>query len=399
MFQSLVQRFFTLLCLWSLLGGSVVAETALEEAPVPAAQVEPEKSPLNVPAEDPEPTKISYKRSWLPLWVRSMLSWRPFAKKSHPLPQSRRLLPGLVGAPNGKIWWVIDQLKRKGNRLLSNRLILYGPPGNGKSTLARAIAEAAQWDFMSLSGANIVGSYLGEGAQKIKDAFESAAETYRTTGTGVVIFIDEIDAIARANINYEAAARAEHQVATQALWLCLDKYKNHPGIFFICATNHFDKLDRTFLDRFNTNTVEIGYPSVVSRREILVHYLALYNVQLDEAMIAELVEATDGFSIRSLEDFARDIRIAIEMYGADKVNTNTLWDIIAENKKKNSTIPTAKGFLHGFDRWIGRALNTTSFMLNVIHLGGYYNDWRAKSASGFDGGAVLPPASAERWAE
>jgi Holliday junction resolvasome RuvABC ATP-dependent DNA helicase subunit len=351
----------------------------LPEEPVTepvVSEPEPEPKPAPKPVA-PKPITIAHKKSWLPRIISRFLPWNLF--KAQPAPrQHAKKLKGLVGNHSEKIFWIIDQLKKNQTYLLSNRLILYGPPGNGKSTLARIIAVESKWEFMPISGASIVGSYLGEGAQKIDTYFETAAEKYRNTGRGVVIFIDEIDAIARANINYEAASRAEHQVATQALWLCLDRYKNHPGIFFVCATNHFDKLDRTFLDRFSTNTIEIGYPNAQTRKEVLSHYLKQYRIKLDASLLKELVANTDNLSIRSLEDLAKDIRIATEMDGADKVTSETIWDLLTETKKKDVN---QKKLLSSFSEpWVRRWLDYTGLFINCHNVYQIIAGWRAKQA-------------------
>lgn len=243
-------------------------------------------------------------------------------------------LDGLIGAYPPKIYWIIDQLKKEETPLLSNRLILYGPPGNGKSTLVRAMARKASCNILSLNGPSVVGSYLGEGAQKIRELFENGAKLYEKTKKKTVIFIDEIDAICRANINYEAPARAEHQVATQELWLALDKYKHHPGIFFICATNHFDKLDRTFLDRFNTNTIEIPNPDANARRNVLLHYLKKHNLSFDEKLLEGIIKKSEGLSVRTLEDLVQDVAIALLMYGPEHVTSDNVWELLRETKKK-----------------------------------------------------------------
>lgn len=279
-----------------------------------------------------EAFEIKNSQNFLPHWVTN---WFSNKKKNAPLTiNTEYQIEELIGAYPPKIYWIIDQLKKEDAPLLSNRLILYGPPGNGKSTLARSLARKAGCNILSLNGPSVVGSYLGEGAQKIRELFDNAAKLYEKTKKKTVVFIDEIDAICRANINYEAPARAEHQVATQELWLALDKYKFHPGIFFICATNHFDKLDRTFLDRFNTNTIEIQNPDAHARKNILLHYLKKHDLSFDEALLNALVKQSEGLSIRTLEDLVQDVRIALLMYGPTQVNSENVWELLRETKKK-----------------------------------------------------------------
>jgi AAA+ superfamily predicted ATPase len=279
-----------------------------------------------------EPFEIKNSTSLVPEFIST---WFAAKKKNPPLTiKSDYQIAELIGAYPPKIYWIIEQLQKEDSPYLSNRLILYGPPGNGKSTLARAIARKAGCALLSLNGPSVVGSYLGEGAQKIRELFEKAAELHEKTKKRVVVFIDEIDAICRANINYEAPARAEHQVATQELWLALDKYKYHPGIFFICATNHFDKLDRTFLDRFNTNTLEITNPDAPARRNILLHYLKKHNLQFDEELLNAVIKHSEGLSIRTLEDLVQDVAIALLMYGPEHVKADNVWELLRETKKK-----------------------------------------------------------------
>lgn len=252
----------------------------------------------------------------------------------HPdLPQPEDFMPTIAGTPPEKIAWIIDQLIMSDLPVfVKNRLILHGPPGNGKTMWAREIARATGRYFIALDGPSIVNRYQGSGAERIESVF-SQAQQLIDDGRKVVIFIDEIDAIAASN---ETDQRADFKAALQQLWLSLDKYKHDGRIFIVVATNHFKKLDKTFLDRFGNNIVEIKNPNAAMRKAILQHYLSNYGMRYDADTLDFLVKKSQGVSIRTLEDFATDLYMAqsLRNRALETIDKDIALRIFTDLKKK-----------------------------------------------------------------
>ena len=129
------------------------------------------------------------------------------------------VLPGLVGKLPKKISWAIESLngvtrrEKKGDESATyhvppiSRLILHGPPGNGKSTIARLMAELTNRELIELPGPSVVDKYVGNGAENVRLTFSKARDMVAMLERGAIIFMDEIDAIAANNTE---KFRAEH---------------------------------------------------------------------------------------------------------------------------------------------------------------------------------------------
>src|SRR3990167_1363204 len=162
---------------------------------------------------------------------------------------------------------IVENGSYKWQKLEGNRILFHGPPGNGKTTLARKFAEMMDAELIELSGSEIVTRWLNGGADNIKKTFEDA-EKIMEEGKTVVLFIDEIDVIVSES---NTEMRSEHATATKDLLKRLDSIKNNPIIVFICATNHFEKLDNAFKNRMSYS-IEFGNPSKEIRAQILEYY-------------------------------------------------------------------------------------------------------------------------------
>lgn len=225
-------------------------------------------------------------------------------------------IDGIVGSVPQELITIINQLKNKTCNL--NRLLLHGPPGNGKSTIAKKIAKIIDANFIYQAAPAIVKKYIGSAVESIEDTFSDAENLIFKDRKPVVIFIDEIDAIAN-DYKSKSEFRSEHENALKQLWLCMDKYKDNPNIFIVCATNYFKQINKTFLDRFGSNTIEIKNPNKENRKIIFQHYFAQHNITLDKEFLKHLVNSSKGLSIRGIEDTIKAAVQNIETLTSERV--------------------------------------------------------------------------------
>jgi len=180
-------------------------------------------------------------------------------------------------------------------------VLLHGPPGTGKTMLARAVANQTDATFIKMAGSELVRKFIGEGSRLVRDLFELAAEREPS-----IVFIDEIDAIAAKRTESKTSGDAEVQRTMMQLLSEMDGFEERGEIRIIAATNRFDMLDRAILrpGRFD-RLIEVPEPDAEGRTRILEIHSADMNLAagLD---FGGLAAQTDGFSGAELASLATE---------------------------------------------------------------------------------------------
>ena len=180
-------------------------------------------------------------------------------------------------------------------------VLLHGPPGTGKTMLAKAVANQTDATFIKMAGSELVHKFIGEGAKLVRDLFELARQH-----EPAVIFIDEIDAIAAKRTDSKTSGDAEVQRTMMQLLSEMDGFEDRGDIRIIAATNRFDMLDRAILrpGRFD-RLIEVPHPDWDARKRILEIHTREMAVAADVDM-STLAGETDGFSGAELASLATE---------------------------------------------------------------------------------------------
>ncbi|GAB7019688.1 proteasome-activating nucleotidase [Halostagnicola bangensis] len=180
-------------------------------------------------------------------------------------------------------------------------VLLHGPPGTGKTMLAKAVATETDATFIKMAGSELVRKFIGEGSRLVRDLFEMARER-----EPAIIFIDEIDAIAATRTESKTSGDAEVQRTMMQLLSEMDGFEARGEIRIIAATNRFDMLDRAILrpGRFD-RLIEVPEPNREGRERILEIHTRDMTVS-DEIDFADLADETDGYSGAEIESLATE---------------------------------------------------------------------------------------------
>lgn len=169
-------------------------------------------------------------------------------------------------------------------------ILLYGPPGNGKTLIAKAVAHRAKATFIRMSGSELVQKYIGEGARLVRDVFNIAREKAPS-----IVFIDEIDAVGSRRTYDGTTGSSEVNRTMVQLLAELDGFDARGDVRIAAATNRIDLLDPALLrpGRFD-RIIEIPMPDAEGRKEIFKIHTR--NMKPEDVDFEELVKMTEGLS-------------------------------------------------------------------------------------------------------
>ncbi len=180
-------------------------------------------------------------------------------------------------------------------------VLLMGPPGSGKTLLARAIAGEASVPFFTISGSDFVEMFVGVGASRVRDLFEQGKKN-----APCIVFIDEIDAVGRHRGAGLGGGHDEREQTLNQLLVEMDGFESNEGVILIAATNRPDVLDPALLrpGRFDRQVV-VSLPDIKGREGILrVH---TRQIPLDEDVeLSVLARGTPGFSGAQLANMVNE---------------------------------------------------------------------------------------------
>ena len=259
---------------------------------------------------------------------------------------------GLYGAKD-EVMEIVDFLKNPtkytalGGKIPKGALLV-GPPGTGKTMLAKAVAGEANVPFFSISGSDFVEMFVGVGASRVRDLFRQAKEK-----SPCIVFIDEIDAVGRARSkNGGFSSNDERENTLNQLLTEMDGFGTNSGVIILAATNRADILDKALMraGRFDRQ-IHVELPDIKERQEIFqVH---LRDLKLAEDFDLEfLAKHTPGFSGADIANVCNEAALTAARHDKAAIEKQDFLDAVdriiggLERKSKIITPEEKKSIAH-----------------------------------------------------
>jgi proteasome regulatory subunit len=210
-------------------------------------------------------------------------------------------------------------------------VLLVGPPGCGKTMLAKAVANHTNASFIRMVGSELAQKYIGEGGRMVRELFSLAKDKSPS-----IIFLDEIDAIGAKRLDSATSGDREVQRTLMQLLAELDGFDALEDVKIIAATNRPDILDDALLrpGRFD-RVIEIPLPDEKGRKQILeIHFSKMSTTKLN---IGKIVESTEGFSGAELKAVTVESGMIAIRGDKSKVNQSDVISAIERIKKKRES--------------------------------------------------------------
>lgn len=233
-------------------------------------------------------------------------------------------------------------------------ILLVGPPGTGKTMLAKAVAGEANVPFFSMSGSEFVEMFVGMGASKVRDLFKQAKEK-----APCIVFIDEIDAIGQKRNSGKMGGNDEREQTLNQLLTEMDGFEGNTGVIILAATNRPESLDPALTrpGRFDRR-VPVELPDLKGREEILKVHAKKIKVsdEVDFQRIARMASGASGAELANIinEAALRAVRDG-RKYAAQSDLEESIEVVIAGYQKKNAILTDKEKWTVAYHE-IGHAL-------------------------------------------